>query len=239
MAAKTLPMKCLAPFALALLALAGCARDTAETERATPMPPSLPGVYSGDFPCSNCAAIAATLWLRPDGAFFLRQRFVDSPTDGPAPPPDATATFGLGRWQWDETTAHVVLRGAGPERRLTLPSADRLRLVVASRLEHLLAREPVAPPFADRLMIDGESAVSDGGATFTECLTGLTFPVADAGAYRELRRQHRRVNPRGKIALTTVEARLEQVATDTTSSERLVIERFVTMKPGMGCRSPG
>lgn len=232
-------MKCLVPFALALLALTGCARDASDTDRVTPMPPSLPGVYSGDFPCSNCAAIAATLWLRPDGTFFLRQRFVDSPTEGPAPPPDATATFGLGRWRWDETTAHLVLHGAGPERRLTLPSADRLQLVVASPLEHLLTRDPVAPPFTDRLTIDGESAVSDSGATFTECLTGLTFPVADAGVYRELRRQHRRMNPRGKVALTTVEAHLELVAAGSTTSERLVIERFITMKPGTGCRSPG
>jgi hypothetical protein len=63
----------------------------------------------------------------------------------------------------------------------------------------------------------------------------LALPVADAGAYRELRRQHRRMNPRGKIALTTVEAHLVAIEKDSTTSERLVVDRFITMKPGQGC----
>ena len=56
----------------------GCGRDSGEkTEPRTPMPSGLAGVYAGELPCSNCAKIEATLWLRPDGRFFLRQRFVD------------------------------------------------------------------------------------------------------------------------------------------------------------------
>jgi hypothetical protein len=225
----------LACHALALAALTGCARDADEAITMTPMPAALPGVYAGDFPCSNCASIAATLWLRPDGGFFLRQRFVDLPTQDAAQPPGAAAMFGLGRWHWDENTAQLVLRGAGPERRLVALAPDRLQLLVPSPVDHLLARDKDEPPFIDRLRLDGESTVGDRGATFTECLTGLTFAIADAGAYRELRRQHRRLNPRGNVALTTIEARLEPATTDSAMAEELVIERFVTMKPGTGC----
>jgi hypothetical protein len=66
-------------------------------------------------------------------------------------------------------------------------------------------------------------------------LTGLTFVVADAGAYRELRRQHRRMNPRGRVALTTVEGHLVTTAEGATPAETLVIDRFVAMKPGTPC----
>jgi hypothetical protein len=57
--------------------------------------------------------------------------------------------------------------------------------------------------------------------------------TADAGAYRELRRQHRRMNARGKVALTTVEAHL--TGEETAASERLVVDRFIAIKPGTGC----
>jgi hypothetical protein len=58
----------------------------------------------------------------------------------------------------------------------------------------------------------------------------LTFAVADAGAYRELRRQHRRMNARGRVALTTVEAHV--VGEDV---ERLVVDKVIAMKPGTSC----
>lgn len=227
-----------APLAfLCLVAIAACSRnDGDETPPTTPMPPSVPGVYAGEFPCSNCAAIAATLWLRPDGGFVLRQRFVEA-EDAATQAAGPAATFGLGRWSWDERAAQLVLRGAGPERRLAVHTEDRLQLLVASPIEHALTRDPASPPFVDRLSLDGESVVTQDGATFTECLTGLTFAVADASAYRELRRQHQRLNPRGRVALTTLEARLAPATEE--QPEQLVIERFVTMKPGTPCPQRG
>ena len=203
----------------------------------TPMPATLAGVYAGELPCSNCAAIEATLWLRPDGRFFLRQRFRDDAANAAETkaPPGPSTTYGLGRWQWDEVAAQVLLRSAGPDRRLTARDEDHLALARDVAVEQLLARDPAAPPFDDRVTLDGESSVTENGATFSECLTGLTLPVGDAGAYRELRRQHRRLNPRGKIALTTVEAHLVTTTTESTTSERLVVDRFITMKPGQGC----
>jgi copper homeostasis protein (lipoprotein) len=225
------------PLVALAAALAGCGGDSpAVPEVRTPMPANLAGVYSGQFPCSNCEAIEAGVWLRPDGAFFLRQRF-DGAAAGTAAdaPQGPSTTYAFGRWSWDEVAADVVLRGPGPERRLIVRDDDHLQLRAASPIEHLLARDAAAPPFADRVTLDGESAVSESGATFKECLTGLTFTVADAGAYRELRRQHRRMNPRGKVALTTLEGHLVATQKESTTSERLVVDRYITMKPGKGC----
>jgi hypothetical protein len=220
--------------ALAAAALGACGGDAdRSTERRTPMPASLPGVYFGTLPCSNCAAIEATLWLRPDGRFFFRQRLEDGET--PTAPQAPATTYGLGRWSWDEVSAEAVLRGRGPERRLVVRGEDRLQLRVPSPIEHVLERDATAPLFADRLVLDGESAVTEKAATFTECVTGLTLTVSDAGAYRELRRQHRRMNPRGKVALTTVEGHLVAENDGSTTSERLVVDRFIAIKPGTGC----
>jgi len=219
--------------ALAVL-LSSCGRDSAgDTEPRTPMPVTLAGVYAGELPCSNCAAIEATLWLRPDGRFFFRQQLRDDAAS--TSPAAQSATYALGRWSWDEVAAEAVLRGAGPERRLTVRDEDHLQLRVPSPAEHVLARDAAAPRFGDRLTLDGESAVTENGASFKECLTGLALPVADAGAYRELRRQHRRMNPRGKVALTSVEGHFVVTQTGSTTSERLVVDRFITIKPGQGC----
>jgi hypothetical protein len=43
------------------------------------------------------------------------------------------------------------------------------------------------------------------------------------------------MNARGKIALTTVEGHLVTVSDGSATSEQLVIDRFVTIKPGQGC----
>ena len=224
---------------LALLAAlqGGCGGpDSGEkAEPRTPMPAGLAGVYAGEFPCSNCTKIEATLWLRPDGRFFLRQRFVDvSETSTEKKPQTASATYGLGRWSWDDLAAQLVLRGAGPERRLTVRDAEHLQLRVTSPTEHILARAHDEPDFRDRITLDGESAVTATGATFKECLTGLDLPVVvDAGAYRQLRHYHRTMNARGKIALTVVEGHL--VPGGSTTSERLVVDAFISIKPGTGC----
>jgi hypothetical protein len=218
---------------------AGCDRDSAASSESpgTPMPADVAGVYAGEFPCSNCAKIEATLWLRPDGRFFLRQRFVDdaaAATETAKAPKTPSATYGLGRWSWDDVEAEIVLRGAGPERRLSVRDADHLRLRVTSPIEHVLARDRDEPAFHDRITLDGESAVTATGATFKECLTGLDLPVVvDAGAYRQLRHYHRTMNARGKIALTVVEGHL--VYARDGSSERLVVDAFISIKPGTGC----
>ncbi|HVY66393.1 MAG TPA: copper resistance protein NlpE N-terminal domain-containing protein [Gammaproteobacteria bacterium] len=219
--------------ALALLAasLTGCGRDRAgDGAVATPAPATLTGVYAGKFPCSNCTEIAATLWLRDDRRFFLRQSFVGGDAGA-----GGDSTYALGRWTWDEQSAEIVLRGAGPERRLTVLDADRLKLRAASPIEHVLARDARTPTFGDRLRLDGESTATKDGVTFTECLTNLPLRVAEAGAIKELRRQQRIMNPRGKVALTTVDAHLAHVA----SGEVLVVDRFIAIKPGTPCPGRG
>jgi hypothetical protein len=193
------------------------------------MPSGVAGVYDGKFPCSNCDAINVTLWLRADRTFFLRQVY---PVNGNEP---ESRSYAVGRWQWDEQDARLVLSTGGPERRLEWLDERYLRLEAASPVEHLLGRNDASPAFTDTVRLDGESAIVDGAATFKECSSGLQLPVAQQREYKELRRLHRRLNPRGKPALASVEARIAAVASGDAVAETLIVERVIDLRPGAGC----
>jgi hypothetical protein len=216
---------------LALAAVAGCGEPASDAPAPpAPMPASLPGTYDGALPCANCKEIAATLWLRADERFFLRQTIVAD--SGAA----EGSSYSFGHWRWDEATGEVVLAGRGPDRRLAPVDADRLELRSASAGRQLLVRDAAAPPFEDRVQIEGESTVTDRGASFVQCVTGLELPIADAGAFKELRRQHRALNRTRKVAFTTVEAHFTIVAAGDSTREVLVVDRVVEpIKPGKGC----
>jgi len=215
--------------ALLSASLAGCGRKQASDEPAvTPMPPDLAGVYVGSFQCSNCKAISTTLWIRADARFFLRQSYL-----GDAGTAD-DASYAFGRWSWDEKSAELVLHGHGPDRRLKRLDGDRLEQVAAaaSAAKSVLARDPSSPAFTDRVRLDGESAVAERSATFKQCVTGLELSIAPNESLKELRRLHRVLNPTHKVALTAVDAHFVGGAA---TSEQLVIDKVIAIKPGSGC----
>jgi hypothetical protein len=217
--------------ALLCAAVAGCGRkDSGGAPAPTPPPSDLPGVYAGSFPCSNCKAIAATLWLRGDERFFLRQSYLGD--DGAA----EDASYAFGRWSWDEHAAELVLRSRGPDRRFKRLDGERLELLAtASAVKNVFTRDPHAPAFRDRVRFDGESALTERSATFKQCVTGLELPIANEGALKELRRLHRSLNPSHKVALTAVDGHIVAIAAGAATSEQLVIDKVIAIKPGTGC----
>jgi len=211
-------------------ALAGCGRKSSDDAPAvTPLPADLPGVYTGAFPCSNCKAIATTIWIRGDERFFLRQSYVG---DDGAP---GDASYAFGRWSWDETTAEVVLHSRGPDRRLKRLADGRLEQRNAQAVKNVFTRDPQTPAFTDRVRFDGESAMTDRSATFTQCVTGLELPIVTNDSLKELRRLHRALNPAHKVTLTAVDAHIVAGAAGAATSEQLVIDRVIAIKPGSGC----
>jgi hypothetical protein len=171
--------------------VAGCGAGGGDTRvQLTQMPEGLAGVYAGEFPCLNCEAIAATLWLRTDERFFLKQTYRGGApgASGDAVEISDTSAYAMGRWLWDEQAALIVLDSPGPQRRLSRLDEQRLQLQPSSKVEHLLTRDPAAPPFTDRVRIDGESAIVDGNGVFKECLSGLSLPIVKNNAFGELRR---------------------------------------------------
>lgn len=218
--------------AIAAALLSACAAEdnTALEARIVPMPPTLIGVYSGEFPCDNCAAIEATLWLRDDGRFILRQRYVEDSGEIAA-----TSSYALGRFTWDEVEAAVVLHGAGPRRLLDWIERDQLKLRVASTIPHMLARDPSSPSLAEGLPITGVAVVTATKATFRDCGTGLELDVAPEGAFTDLRRKHRAFNAGGRAALTAVTGYPQRTASEDGASEVWILQSVISVNPSKGC----
>jgi len=209
--------------------------DDASRVELTPMPDGLPGVYSGEFPCPICDGIAATLWLRQDDRFFLKQTYLGGePGAGDAVEITQTSAYTLGRWRWDEQAAQIVLE-APVQRRLSRIDEQSLQLESASTADHVLTRDAATPPFSDRVRMDGESAIVDGNGVFKECLTGLSVPMVKNSAFSELRKQHRTLNPRDQVTRTEIEGRFISVNLNGVVTEMLIVDHVLKLLPGTGC----
>jgi hypothetical protein len=216
----------------ACLVLGACTGGgNADLERPlTPMPASLIGTYAGKFPCSNCAAIDAVLWLRADGRYVFRQRYLDA-----AGAQDGSDAFSIGHWAWDEVSAELALMGMGPERRFNAVENDRLEWIIAAAMPHVLQRDFAAMSVAESMPVEGVAIVNGNAATFRECQTALEFAVAGDAAMSDLRRQHRAFSPRGKPALTSVYAHLGHVTAGSQSHEVWVVDRVLRVNPNETC----
>jgi copper homeostasis protein (lipoprotein) len=212
----------LVPIALSL-ALAACGGSNSDSEAAPAVDiGTLVGVYAGVFPCANCPAIDARLWLRSDGVFFLRQ------DHRPAEGAEVERTHALGRWAWDAGSSELVLRGHGPERRFH--SVDGALHMVVSGLPHVLERDPAGQPFTDRVRLEGQYESSVGAGTLRDCVTGLHLTVRDDSGGRNLRRRHRAVSPANRAAWVRIEAHLVY-----DRDEALAVERLLAIRPGQDC----
>lgn len=201
-------------------------RDGASSEESAEA--SLPGVYTGVFPCDGCPGIPTTMWIRSDGRFFFQQRYPE--VDDRA----AMSAYNLGRWSWHANDDVVVLEGAGPTRTFSRLDRDRLVMQTASELEHRLRRDPAAPAFSANIRMSGLMHVRGTSAMFTECLTGFAVPVSKGGDFRRFQHQYRGVGARGEQVYVELDGRFSWLADGAPGS--LTIERFATIRPDGSCR---
>lgn len=222
---RTRAFACLAILAL----LAACGDPPEEAETPAPDPASLPGVFSGVYPCANCPGIDTTLWLRPDGRFFFEQHFPGDTERGEAP----MTSHALGRWQWRDGERQLALTGEGPDRLFERPGTDVLLMRTASPLEHRLDRAATRPEFDATIRLRGMVRPRGEGYVFSECLAGYELPLRKGGDYTRFARQFRSVVPRGKAALVMIDARFDWA--DDGAPVSIGIERFVTIRQDGAC----
>jgi hypothetical protein len=216
--------------ALFALLISACGdRDPAGTDVPGPSPDSLSGVWSGTFPCSNCPGIDTTLWLRPDGRFFLEQRYLaDDVSDE-----QRLVAYGLGRWQWQGEGHGLVLSGEGPQREFTRPDENTLFMHTASPIEHRLDRSGTDFNFDGVLAMQAVVRAGERGYVLSECLTGYEVPVANGGDYRRFAEQFRSIVPRGESAPLEFEGHFNWDEAGPPAS--VTIERFVRLLSEGGC----
>ena len=211
---------------LVAVLLGGCGDDDGARPALVP-DVSLPGVFSGVFPCDGCPGIRTTLWLRPDGRCFLQQHY---PADNDREAMDA---YSLGRWRRTGDDGTVELGGAGPRRSFTPEDMDALLMQTESPLEHRLIRDPATPPFTASIRMAGMMRLSGGTASFTECWTGFVAPIGKSREYTRLLHQFRSTAARGQPAYVELEGRFSW--SDTGAPKAIIIDRFVTVRSGETC----
>lgn len=209
--------------------IGGCSADHDSDSPEELSDTSLPGVYTGTFPCDGCPGIQTTLWLRSDGRFFIRQTF---PGDDGG---EAMNAYNLGRWSWIAGDDVLVLNGAGPARTFARPDFDTLLMRTHSDIEHRLSRDPGSPDFSSTINMAGMMSMHGGSTSFAECLTGFAAPVKQGAEFDRFLHQYRSAGGRGKSVYVELEGRF--IWADDGALKLISIERFITIKTGRSCGS--
>jgi uncharacterized lipoprotein YbaY/uncharacterized lipoprotein NlpE involved in copper resistance len=186
---------------------------------------ALPATFAGVLPCADCAGVAHTLTLRADGLYRLRLTYLGKPGE-----PVAV----VGRWTVDGSGHQVVLgRGEAAQRFTvidgqTLRQLDRLGLPIRSAAKLELRRTAQLDAITELLRWRGEFVYMADAATFTDCASGLRWPVAMAGDYLAAERRYTQSRSApGAPLVVTFEGRLEVLpAMEGPPREHMVIDRF-------------
>jgi hypothetical protein len=210
-----------------IVLVGGCGDDPDSDPPAEFPEATLPGAYTGVFPCEGCPGIASTLWVRSDGRYFFRQRY---PSDDAH---EATDAYNLGRWSSIADDRGIELRGVGPTRTFVRLDRDTLLMETDSDLEYRLTRDPEITDFSATIRMAGTMRMIDDSASFTECLTGFVAPVSKGGDFARFRHQYRSAGDRGKPVHVELEGRFSWSGDGALKS--LTIERFVTIKADGAC----
>ena len=191
------------PLVFPLALAAGC--GSSGTPKRQPAPGSSGGVaapatYGGRLPwsCAACPGTDITLTLLPDSTFRLRQTYQER----------RAPIHHLGRWSVEDSASRLVLRSRpGTPQLLQVVGADSLRLLdtlgrpIESEASLSLVRAVQVDPVRDTMRLRGlYSHMADAGR-FTECQSGATFPVAQAGASVTLERAYGGARPAPGVPL--------------------------------------
>jgi copper homeostasis protein (lipoprotein) len=211
----------------------------------------LPAYYSGMLPCADCMGIRMQLNLYAGGGYMLASTYLRDGRDetfydlgGYSLTPDSSR---LVLHAQDSLAAQFAIRGDG-----TLRKLDREGKEITSNLPYELRREAAYIPFEPRLTMRGSFAGTGAAATFTECRSGLRFPVAQGGEATEIEKaiaadKAKRdslagANKSADAAPLVVQIQGRIAARSPAGGESrptLVVERFLTAFPNETCGARG
>jgi uncharacterized lipoprotein NlpE involved in copper resistance len=226
----------------------GLALTLCGTTLSEQLPPAWPGAplpatFTGVVACADCAGVVQTLTLRADGLYRLRRTHLGKPT---APVNE------LGRWRLlgqGRQPLRVQLQSGQDLSLLALRGDDTLRWLdregrpIGGGAPLELRRTERVDPVTDLARWHGELRYQADAASFTDCNTGLRWPVAIASDFVSAERAYSaaRLVP-GAAMMVEFEGRLQPPTGkgeegEDGQRERLLIDRFGSVLPGSGCES--
>ena len=197
----------------------------------------LPATFTGTTPMASGPGKEWHLDLWPDQVYHLRETYGDGEPN-----------YDRGRWSADPARSAIVLRGGreAPVPLEILGNGD-LRVMdlygrpIESDLPYNLTAGPLEPEEGTQFL-PGEFRYMADAATFTECLTGRSYPVATEGAYTDAERAYTSlegVEP-GAPVYASLEGRLAMRAPmEGPERMHLVIESFNRFDTEWSCATTG
>ena len=144
-----------------------------------------PATYSGVLPCADCPGIDHSLTLRSGGLYLLRRTYQDKPAG------NHTET---GRWQ-AENGLLILSNGLATQLfdivdATTLRQLDSTAQAIKTKANLDLRRTEQLDPISDTLDWRGEFVYMADAATFTDCASGIRWPVATGEDYLAAERNY-------------------------------------------------
>lgn len=216
-------------------AITGAGKGVATGLAPTQPPFALPASFAGVLPCADCAGLAQTLTLRPDGLYRMRSVYLGK--SGPA-------LSEQGRWMAEAGGQKLVLQSTAGQQMWAVNPATQgkaraaepsLRLLdqqgqpIASKLNYDLRRTAKVDEITEPLKWQGEFVYMADAARFTDCVSGLSWPVAMGGDFPNLQRSYGQfAKAPGAPMLVKLEGRLLKTAgMDDQQREHLQLDKFV------------
>lgn len=173
---------------LGLPALVAAACSSAREAPAAGLGP-LPATFSAILPCADCVGLRHQLNLFPGGGFVLALTYFRDGRD--------ETFYEMGWYTFSADSSELSLATHDPQgTRFAIPGDGVLRLL--DRDEHEpdtmrtldLRREPTLVAIEPRLMMRGSYSYMADAGVFTDCRSGMRFPVVPGPAAGELEKAY-------------------------------------------------
>ncbi len=197
----------------------------------------LPATYTGVLPCADCPGIRYHLDLQADHVFHLRLTYLERP--------EAGDLDDIGSWALSSDGRTLILKGGHEGQEMfAIKDAQTLRKLdlegnqIESTLPYDLQRAATFAPFEPRLHLSGMFSYLADAAAFTECLTGVRYPVAMEADYLALERAYTQApHEPGAAVRVNLEGRLAQrpKMEGEGLQPTLVVDSFIGISPGETC----
>jgi uncharacterized lipoprotein NlpE involved in copper resistance len=183
-------------------------------------------------------ALPQTLSLREDGLYRMRRTYLGKPGN-----PFAET----GRWQVD-ASGRAIAAQRGAEQSLfevagadhAAPARPRRPADPAPELNYSLRRTAAFDAIDESLRWRGEMIYMADAANFTDCASGLRWPIAMTEGYLALERAYTqgRTAPGAPLPVA-FDGRLQTMpGTEGPPREHMVVEAFIATEPGRRCPPP-
>lgn len=196
-----------------------------------------PSSWSGRIPCADCEYIETAVTLYPDGEFRSQGIYHGARGIGD------TVFTDFGRWSHTAGGTRLSVRGSAdvPGQFVVAPDGA-LRMLdpdgneIRSQLNYTLnAVEPMVQVMHPT-RLTGAFAMASTGATFTECGSGLQYPVASTGAYAAVAAAYRQSGVASSIPVPVrVRAHLEDGPSGGSADRTIVIDSLSQLDRTAGC----